>query len=124
MRCSFETIGLNLHKCRACGFEINVEQDPSQIYMRCTSDAPREFPLLVEQAKNFIKDAVSYVQSGFENVTQEEYNERMRICAGDEKTIKCEFFQDNRCLKCGCACNFKAWGRAFKCPMNKWPEKS
>lgn len=74
------------------------------------------FPSLFRQAWNFTKAVGRFVSDGMRTVSKEEYENRLRICD------KCEYRRGNRCLKCGCGLQIKAKGRAFDCPIGKWPE--
>lgn len=75
-----------------------------------------ELPSLKEQAKNFIKSAVSHVANGMQNVTPELQEQRLSICSGCEYLIKDEM----RCSACGCFLNTKTKWKTSSCPKGKW----
>ena len=54
---------------------------------------------LIKQAKKFSVDAIKHAVKGNPTCTQEQINERLKICES------CKWFRSNRCMKCGCACN-------------------
>lgn len=72
--------------------------------------------------RNFIKSLWFHIYSGFPKSTQEEINNRYKIC------IVCEKFNDKKqeCGVCGCAISKKkifmnklAWADQ-ECPLQKW----
>ncbi len=75
----------------------------------------KEAPPLKRQLWNFTKAITEFVADGLKTVSQEEYAARLAICED------CEERRGNRCLKCGCRLSWKARGRAFQCPLEKWP---
>jgi hypothetical protein len=75
-------------------------------------------PSVAEQLWNLTKSLVSFVSDGCTLVSAEQYAERLNVCD------TCEFRENRRCLKCGCAIDWKARGRAFQCPVGKWTSAS
>ena len=73
------------------------------------------FPPLHRQAWNLARSLADFVADGCKTVSEEEYRMRLEICD------RCDQRRGNRCLKCGCRLSLKARGRAFKCPLRKWP---
>ena len=73
-------------------------------------------PSLSRQAWNLARSLADFAADGFKTVTEDQYRERLEICD------TCDHRRGNRCLKCGCRLSLKACGRAFKCPLNKWPK--
>jgi len=82
-----------------------------------TSEArlPDWFPSLPRQAWNLTTSLASFVADGCKTVTKEEYQRRLEVCDA------CDERRENRCRKCGCYLTLKARGRAFRCPLDKWP---
>lgn len=76
----------------------------------------RPMPSLARQAWNLAQSLADFVADGCKTVPAELYRLRLEICD------TCEERQGNRCTKCGCRLSLKARGRAFRCPINKWPE--
>ena len=56
-----------------------------------------------------------FVADGLKTVSKQEYEARLKICDA------CDQRRGNRCLVCGCRLSLKARGRAFQCPLGKWP---
>ncbi len=77
---------------------------------------PPHFPPLHQQAWNLAKSLADFVADGCQTLSEEQYRRRLEICDA------CELRRGNRCTKCGCRLSLKARGRAFQCPMGKWPE--
>ncbi len=72
-------------------------------------------PNLTRQAWNLARALADFVADGCRTVTAEQYRQRLEVCD------VCEHRRRNRCLKCGCRLSLKARGRAFGCPLGKWP---
>ena len=69
---------------------------------------------------NFIKALYFHIGAGLPKCSQQEINNRYKICTG------CDMFHKNQCLECGCNVNNKkifmnklAWVDQH-CPINKW----
>lgn len=76
---------------------------------------PMKPPSLARQAWNLAESLAGFVADGCHLVSAEHYRQRLEICD------VCDARRDNRCMKCGCRLSLKARGRAFKCPLDKWP---
>lgn len=72
-------------------------------------------PPLAQQGWNLAHSLKAFVADGFKTVTAEQYAARLKICDA------CEQRRGTRCMKCGCGLSWKARGRAFQCPLGKWP---
>lgn len=77
---------------------------------------PERMPPLSRQAWNLATSLASFVADGMRTVSKQQYQERLEICDA------CGRRRGNRCLVCGCRLSLKARGRAFRCPVQKWPE--
>ncbi len=77
-----------------------------------------EMPPLVEQVKNFVRDTFDFAKSGFETVSKENYEARLKVCS------TCDRFngRSGRCLECGCCSAWKAKGKVWMCPLGLWLE--
>ena len=85
----------------------------------CPGDAVApQPPSLARQAWNLMTSVGAFIADGLQTVDWDEYERRLTICDG------CDERRGNRCLKCGCRLSLKARGRAFRCPLDKWPEVS
>jgi len=77
-----------------------------------------EMPSAVDMAKNLTKSMAVWAKSGLKVVSSAVYDHRSDICK------KCEFWDykqfGGRCLKCGCATQFKLRLSHERCPLNKW----
>lgn len=75
-------------------------------------------PPLRRQAWNLARSLAAFVADGCRTVDAEQYRQRLETCD------TCEHRRNGRCMKCGCRLAIKARGRAFRCPIDKWPKKS
>jgi hypothetical protein len=73
-------------------------------------------PSLMRRTWNLAGSLASFLADGCKTLTKEEYQARLEVCD------TCDQRRGNRCLKCGCRLSLKARGRAFQCPLNKWPD--
>jgi len=73
-------------------------------------------PPMHTRAWNLTKALAAFVADGLKTVTEEQYARRLSICEG------CGERRENFCLQCGCYLAWKATGRAFQCPLKKWPD--
>jgi hypothetical protein len=71
------------------------------------------FPQLVW---NLASSVAAFIADGCHTVTREQYQMRLEICS------PCEDRQEGACTRCGCNLALKAQGRAFGCPLGKWPD--
>ena len=76
---------------------------------------PSRLPSLPRQAWNLATALAGFAADGFRTVDVEMYRARLTICD------TCDRRRGNRCLECGCRLSLKARGRAFHCPLDKWP---
>jgi hypothetical protein len=76
---------------------------------------PGRFPSLPRQAWNLASALADFAADGFRTVDTETYRTRLTVCD------TCDQRHGNRCRKCGCRLSVKARGRAFRCPLDKWP---
>ncbi|MCB9939633.1 MAG: hypothetical protein H6823_15430 [Planctomycetaceae bacterium] len=73
-------------------------------------------PSLPRQVWNLAQSLASFVADGCKTVTPQQYQARLEVCD------TCDQRKGNRCMKCGCQLSLKARGRAFRCPLAKWPD--
>lgn len=81
------------------------------------SKADHQLPSTTTQIKNFASALYRYIASGGKNVTDEQYDNRMKTC------LTCEHrTPDWRCKLCGCFLSKKALWASEKCPDNRWDD--
>jgi len=69
---------------------------------------------ILKLVKNFSLEVVKFAAAGAPIVSEEKFEERLKICNA------CEHLDGNKCMKCGCTMSVKCkWGTAA-CPINKW----
>jgi uncharacterized Fe-S cluster-containing MiaB family protein len=76
-------------------------------------------PDFLTKTKNFTKAIVQETKAiiqGQEPVTPEEQHKRISICVG------CDYYDNGKCLICGCNMDLKTGLRTSKCVLNppKW----
>ncbi len=103
--------------CQNCSQRVVVCHNPRTI-QPTTEAKPDQVPRLNRQVWNLTQSLAAFAADGFRTVSAEEYEGRLSICDG------CSERRGNRCLQCGCFLSKKARGRAFRCPLGKWPESN
>lgn len=73
-----------------------------------------EYPNLIKTGWNFVKAVANHTANGFQNVSTEEYENRMLICD------TCPLRNASRCTQCNCYLPSKAKWKSERCPINKW----
>lgn len=73
-------------------------------------------PGILKKAAKFARAAARHIADGAAEVSQEEREKRMAICAS------CDQFDAARtaCRSCGCGLTLKARWRSEDCPLGKW----
>lgn len=75
----------------------------------------RKKPRMVRQAWNLAQAMSAFVADGFKTLSEDQYRVRLETCDA------CDRREGSRCTECGCYLRLKARGRAFDCPLGKWP---
>ena len=75
----------------------------------------RKMPPFGGRAWNLTKALAAFAADGCRTVSKATYRIRLQTCA------PCPRREENRCLECGCFLPIKAKGRAWQCPLDKWP---
>lgn len=101
--------------CAICDAHASPCPNPRPVNPGEVTDARKPPPFHIK-AWNLAAALTAFVADGLRTVTKEEYRERWRICDG------CDERRGTKCLQCGCRLAWKATGRAFECPLDKWPE--
>ena len=113
------------YECANCGLKITVKDkgDLPPIFP-CSKPLKREKGSdsisFGQKIKNFAKSFVDHASKGFPTCNEQQIIDRHNIC------IKCEFFKDDTCSKCGCPLTRNkqflsklAWSDQ-SCPIGKW----
>jgi hypothetical protein len=87
---------------------------PYVSYMRYKQLDFMKLPPLTEQAKNLVRSAWDFANSGFELASDDEQEIRYNICS------ICDYLTGGRCSKCGCFMKFKAKIKVVSCPDGRW----
>ncbi|MGE0609281.1 MAG: DUF6171 family protein [Pirellulales bacterium] len=106
-----------LYRCQRCGQTVSSPHPPERIHSRCemADEANAALPSLARRGWNLAQALAAFVADGLRTVDAGQYAERLHICQS------CEQRQDDVCGRCGCRLSLKARGRAFDCPLGKWP---
>lgn len=73
-----------------------------------------QYPSVIEMGWNFVKAVGRHASNGFQSVSKEEYENRLRICD------VCPLRNASKCMKCNCHLPTKAKWKSEHCPMHKW----
>lgn len=98
--------------CQSCAVREQPCPDPRPVP---SAEELARLPRITKQVWDLARSLVWYAADGFRNVSREEYAQRIEICTDCSRRVGA------RCLECGCGLVFKARGRAFQCPLGKWP---
>ena len=107
--------------CTSCEWHSTPCEDPRPVpdnpfeIASLPVDQSKPFPPVQRQFWNLAVSVTEFVADGFRTVDSQEYESRLRICD------QCDCRIEDRCVECGCWLSVKARGRAFKCPLDKWP---
>lgn len=103
----------------SCQTNQNLTPEKYQeIKTKLENENLEKFPSLFQQARNLAKQAwtsgIDVAKGKPLLASAEKAAARLEICQG------CEFFKQDRCLKCGCFMNAKIHVESAGCPINKW----
>jgi hypothetical protein len=106
------------------GFRVAAAKDPEAFRARLADYWQKSFACLgpvaevQAEAARFAAAWALHVATGMRTVREAEYQRRLALCRA------CEFFQDNKCLSCGCRVAgdviAKARWAGEQCPLGKW----
>ena len=94
--------------CRICFLAVTDKRYQS------LWDIGNPSPSIAEKAISFGKAIWGYAQSGFKNVTDNEFSRRWSLCEA------CPQKDGDSCKLCGCYLPLKVKMESMKCPLNKW----
>ena len=77
-------------------------------------------PSIIKRIKSFIKELIRYIRGGTPNVSDEQYELRLKACNSCEHLIA----KDRKCGLCGCWVDNKAKWATTDCPDKRWPPVS
>jgi hypothetical protein len=72
------------------------------------------FPNLLRQGRNLAESITGFLADRGQIVDEATMRRRLECCD------RCPRLRGRRCLLCGCYLPIKAWGRAFRCPEDRW----
>lgn len=93
---------------------INCTQAQFDFYRNKYEEKSGLKPSLAKKIGSFLSTMKDFVSDGFKMVSEEEFEERMKICDG------CDRRKGNSCLECGCNLKGKLSLRVSECPLKKW----
>lgn len=106
--------------CQMCEWRSVPCSKPRRVPDDPLADVPPapvvEFPSVAQRVWDLAGSLRSFVADGLKTVTKEDYAIRLEICES------CDQRRGNWCRQCGCFLTLKATGRAFRCPLSKWPD--
>ena len=116
MTCEYEPLD-GRWVCKFCG-DVRLKQVRRNCPIYEIDDAGEGMPPIHRQAWNLATSLAAFVSDGLRFVDADEYAARLAACEA------CDRRRGRRCLECGCRIDMKARGRAFRCPLGKWPISS
>lgn len=99
--------------CLSCRVRLIKCESPRSIY---EVKNPQTVPSMARKAWNLTQAVTAFVADGCQTLDEEDYQLRLQICD------TCQRRKGDSCLECGCKLTLKAKGRAFQCPLGKWPD--
>lgn len=113
--------------------ELQIKKEemlqPRQIFIKTQKEEGNDkSPSFFEKSASYIKSQTQNIKNGLAVVSDEDYQNRLNICAGNEELsiLPCEFYKDNHCRLCGCRLEGDS-GFTSKlklphstCPIHKW----
>src|SRR5690606_25160800 len=104
-------------RCRKCGFIVRTSKPPDRIVKRCErlSVIGARRLSFREKSAGVARAVKAFVCDAFRVVDEATYRARLAACEA------CARRDGKRCGECGCNIELKARGRAFDCPLGKWP---
>lgn len=99
--------------CQSCTMRL-TESPPPPVNTPATSCCGRG-PSIWTKGWNAAVAVAQFLADGATTLTAEEYQARLDVCE------ICDQRRNNTCSACGCNLTIKARGRAFACPLGKWP---
>lgn len=119
-------------KCKRCGRIVTVAADKDGNPLPISLDKLRpcgylagqtwsfRSPGLIQQVKNYASAVTKWIEAGRPERSDDEMIQLLAICEN------CEFYNNNRCLKCGCRLSgghpivSKLKMATEHCPIGKW----
>lgn len=99
--------------CQSC--TARLSESPPALNRKDRSGCCSATPSLLRKGWNAAVAVAQFVADGGWTLTPEEFRFRLEICE------TCDRRKNNTCTACGCNLTLKARGRAFNCPLGKWP---
>jgi len=105
--------GSNTETCRVCR-EAGIFFDAEPIEVEHTIKRSKDYSLW-SRPWNLLKSLRDFTKDGCRTLSVDDYKRRLDVCTA------CPQRERNKCGICGCYLSLKARGRAFRCPLDKWP---
>ena len=97
--------------CNMCQLRGTEDSDP--VVSQTRKDT---YPSMLKRSWNVAAALAAFVADGGRVLSESHSRERLETCD------VCDRRQGNHCGECGCRLSIKARGRAFACPIGKWPK--
>ncbi|MFM8223828.1 MAG: DUF6171 family protein, partial [Planctomycetaceae bacterium] len=112
---SADIVSCPLCALNPAGSHSTATQQPASSPPPAAAGGPAGGPGGARQLWNAARALSQFVADGCQTIPPDEYQERLEICEA------CDRQRNGRCLECGCWLSLKARGRAWQCPLDKWP---
>lgn len=80
----------------------------------------KDYPPILQQATSLVSSVSRFIADGANTASEKDVKERLSICNGETTGEVCEYYDNNRCKKCGCFFATKLRMADEKCPIDKW----
>jgi hypothetical protein len=100
-------------------WEKHVDLDFEKLQKQ-NSNNKSSYPSLITMAKNITKSTANFIKGGMKIVTDEQLQERLKICNNCDNFDAAAFKGTGRCKLCGCSTMLKLKMATEKCPIDKW----
>lgn len=99
--------------CGSC--TLRLTESPPAIVRSERTGCCGSRPTLLQKGWSAAMAVAQFIADGAWTLTPEQYRARLEVCE------TCDQRRVNTCTVCGCNLTLKSRGRAFQCPLGKWP---